>query len=175
MRQRCTLPTHASWENYGGRGIRVCNRWESFEAFLADMGERPSRAHTIERRNTNGNYTPSNCVWALKSEQSKNRRNGRAFTLRGLTLSLKDWAKRTGLPYRVLLARHRAGWSATRALSTAVSEPATALSFRGRTQTVTDWANELGINPKSLRSRLSNGWSMERIAATPMARTGRHR
>lgn len=174
MRQRCSLPSHKAWADYGGRGIRVCARWERFEAFLLDMGERPGPEYTIERQNNDGDYTPRNCVWALKSEQSKNRRNGRKYTLRGVTLSLKDWSVRVGVPYRTLLARHRAGWPAGRALSEAVAAPTTGIQFRGRTLTVTQWAVELGINSKSLRSRLSKGWDMERIASTPMARTGRH-
>lgn len=80
MRARCELPKNSNWKYYGGRGIRVCDEWRDFAAFLADMGERPP-GHTIERKDVNGNYEPGNCVWLPKENQSKNRRKfGSCFT-----------------------------------------------------------------------------------------------
>jgi hypothetical protein len=72
--QRCGNSNNSSYPNYGGRGISVCDRWrDSFEAFLSDMGQRP-KGCWIERKNNNGNYEPSNCVWATPLEQAKNKR-----------------------------------------------------------------------------------------------------
>lgn len=74
MRQRCSNPRATGFEYYGARGIKVCQRWESFEAFLADMGERPI-GKTLDRwPNVNGDYEPSNCRWATASEQARNQR-----------------------------------------------------------------------------------------------------
>lgn len=71
MRQRCSNPKTNKYARYGGRGISVCRRWGRFENFLADMGLRPSRKHSIHRINNDGNYTPGNCVWATPKEQAK--------------------------------------------------------------------------------------------------------
>lgn len=73
MRQRCLNPNSKSYESYGGRGITVCAQWGQFAQFLADMGPRPSAAHSIERRDNNGNYEPSNCYWADAVTQNRNK------------------------------------------------------------------------------------------------------
>lgn len=73
MRRRCTNPHSEHWPDYGGRGIRFCERWESFENFLADMGERPD-GMTLDRIDVNGHYEPGNCRWATSSVQQRNKR-----------------------------------------------------------------------------------------------------
>lgn len=74
MIARCTNPNNNRFYRYGGRGIKVCDRWlHSFENFLADMGNKPTPRHTVERKNNSGNYEPSNCVWATYLEQRHNR------------------------------------------------------------------------------------------------------
>lgn len=76
MRQRCNNPKNTHYERYGGRGIKVCDRWNSsFENFIADMGYTPTPLHTLDRVNNDGNYEPSNCKWATRKEQAQNRTN----------------------------------------------------------------------------------------------------
>ena len=117
MRQRCESPRYADFANYGGRGIAVCARWrESFAAFLADMGRKPSPAHTIERINNDGNYEPGNCRWATQREQSRNTRRNHILEFNGVRMPLVEWSERQGISFGALLARVRRGWTTERAL-----------------------------------------------------------
>lgn len=96
MRDRCNNPNHPAYHNYGGRGIKVCQRWDLFENFLADMGERPSDG-TIDRIDTNGGYCPENCRWLDIRSQQRNRRNNRIITAFGVTATLVEHCERVGI------------------------------------------------------------------------------
>ena len=89
MKERCRNPNNKDWHNYGGRGIRVCDSWvDDFEVFYADMGPKPSRSHSIDRIDVNGNYEPGNVRWATKSEQMQNVRHNVRVEFEGETLAL---------------------------------------------------------------------------------------
>lgn len=104
MRQRCQNPNDSAYENYGGRGIKVCERWTVFENFLADMGPMPP-GYEIERDDVNGNYEPGNCRWATKKEQANNTRRNRLLTYQGRTQTLSQWAEDLGLKMHTLYRR----------------------------------------------------------------------
>lgn len=108
MRIRCLCRTSMSYASYGGRGITICDDWlGSFEAFLADMGLRPSPQHSLDRINNDGNYEPANCRWATKSVQSFNRRSVKLVSAGEFTGSLKEIAAHFGVDYRALHYRVR--------------------------------------------------------------------
>lgn len=91
MKARCYRSNHVHYSKYGGRGIVVCDRWRnSFEAFLEDMGERPTVQHTIDRIDSNGSYEPGNCRWATKKEQAQNRKSNVFVTLNGEVITASD-------------------------------------------------------------------------------------
>jgi hypothetical protein len=109
LKQRCLNKLSQGYENYGGRGITVCQRWqESFENFFEDMGPRPSKNHSIERIDNDGPYSPENCKWATIKEQSKNKRpNKREIWMlyNGEKKSLGEWAKIAGLSRHTVYCR----------------------------------------------------------------------
>lgn len=118
MRSRCEDPNSKAWENYGGRGIKVCDRWQSFESFYADMGSRPSDDHQIDRIDNEAGYGPDNCRWATRIENSSNRRNTVYVEWRGETDTIPGWARRIGMSEAVLWMRiQRLGWDIERAMT----------------------------------------------------------
>jgi hypothetical protein len=120
---RCTDERAPNWPDYGARGIIVCERWrDSFAAFIADMGGRPSSKHSLDRKDNDGNYEPQNCRWATKLEQARNQRRNRRLTWKGETFCLTEWAEKTGVPSQTIWIRIQHGWSVDEALSTPVQK-----------------------------------------------------
>lgn len=119
IRQRCHNPKTSSFSKYGAKGIRVCERWHSFENFYADMGDPPSTAHTLDRIDPSGNYEPNNCRWATQLVQQNNRSSNRLITAFGKTQTLQQWSRETGFAHRTIHNRiANLGWSPETALAT---------------------------------------------------------
>lgn len=97
MRQRCSNPNSHKYPQYGGRGIKVCEQWQDFALFLADMGERPSAQHSLDRIDSNGDYEPGNVRWATQREQQNNRRDNRLLTVNGQTKTSSEWGRDIGV------------------------------------------------------------------------------
>lgn len=122
MRRRCENPNNSSYHDYGGRGIKVCLRWHSFDNFYADMGDRPSDYHEIDRIDNNGAYSPDNCRWAKKDIQAANKRNNRFITACGETLHITEWARRLGCQHSAIIARLKSGMSEADAVTKPIPE-----------------------------------------------------
>jgi hypothetical protein len=120
MHRRCYQPSQRGYANYGGKGVRVIERWHTFEAFLADMGEQPDGL-TLERKDAALHYSKNNCEWASRLRQARNKTNSRWIEYAGETLCLSEWAERFGIKPKTLRARlDDYGWPIEQALHTPV-------------------------------------------------------
>ena len=163
--QRCTNPKNPSFKNYGGRGIVVCERWRNdFAVFLADMGPRPSPAHTIERKKNNGNYEPGNCKWATRGEQLRNTRRTIFVVLDGKRMCLRDAATAKGVSYQAVCGRYRDG---VRGAGLFVPSRRRKVTWNGKRVWISHLAEEFGLAQSTVASRLEMGWSLEKAITTP--------
>lgn len=118
MKHRCSNPNDPAYCNYGARGITVCDEWQTFEPFHTwAMANGYREGLTIERQGNNKGYSPENCIWIPKPEQSNNTRRCRMITYRGETHNIKDWARKLGIPYARLQSRLKHGWEIEEALT----------------------------------------------------------
>lgn len=108
MRDRCLNPARPDFNNYGGRGIGICREWDTFDAFLADMGEPPQRT-SLDRIDNSAGYSKENCRWASRKIQGANRRNVVMYSHAGKSQHLSDWAAETGIGRVTLLKRLQRG------------------------------------------------------------------
>ena len=116
-KRRCDYPGATGYRDYGGRGITVCGRWrDSYQAFLDDMGERPT-GHSIDRIDRNGNYEPGNCRWAARETQNNNTSRNRMLEFQGREQTISQWAKECGLTHSIVSKRLKLGWSIERTLT----------------------------------------------------------
>lgn len=120
MINRCTNPNQKSYERYGQRGIRVCDKWLTFEGFLEDMGASYQEGLTLDRIDVNGDYEPSNCRWVSMKKQSNNRRSNHLIEFQGEKMTFSEASERFVIPYHTLKRRLYTGWSVHDALLTPV-------------------------------------------------------
>lgn len=116
MKNRCERTNHVYYKDYGGRGIKICERWLDFANFLADMGQ-PDGDLCLERIDNDGNYEPSNCRWATRKEQANNRRSSAFIEFQDERLTLQQWSERLGIKRATIALRLKTGWSVEKALT----------------------------------------------------------
>lgn len=108
MLQRCLNPKTQHYNRYGGRGIKVCERWqESYRNFIADIGPRPTAKHELDRRDNDGDYCPENCRWVIKKHQCRNRSSNTYLEIGGIRKTIAGWAEVSGVPRSTISARLR--------------------------------------------------------------------
>jgi hypothetical protein len=119
MKNRCNNKKTPTYHNYGGRGIKVCDRWFVFNNFLDDMGEPPTIKHSIDRINNNKGYSPDNCNWSTPREQARNTRSNRILEFHGETKTISEWSQHLNFRHSKLSDRiNKLGWTIERALTT---------------------------------------------------------
>lgn len=163
LRDRCYNVDSQQYNNYGARGIRVCNRWlNSFENFYADMGPKPSSIHSIDRMNNNGDYEPENCYWATPTQQSNNKRTNCFHELNGEMLTVAQIAKKENIPVATLVSRlNRDNLSIEEAINKKANKHK--FTYNGVTKSLNEWAHELNIGYNKLYTRIFTlGWSFEK-------------
>ncbi|WP_138110666.1 hypothetical protein [Burkholderia gladioli] len=171
MWARCTNPTLDRYPRYGGRGITVCDRWESFEKFYEDMGPRPSLNHSIERDDVDGNYEPGNCRWATKREQSWNTSANLFVEYKGERKCVAEWCYQTGIPYSRFIQRLRRGLPIEDVFDTSKDGFARkSIVVDGISKITTQWMRDAGIPISSFYHFRRKGLSEEEIVRKYLAR-----
>lgn len=174
MFQRCENPNCDAYHNYGGRGISVCQEWQNFEVFLADMGDRP-KGFTIERIDVNGNYCKDNCEWATRKTQNNNTRRNRVYIFRGESKNLAQWSEHLGIRWETLRTRIDVlKWPIDVALSMPINDTAAVkYTHNGKTLSLQEWAAETGIGYETIRKRVQGlKWSISKALTTPVSSKG---
>jgi predicted DNA-binding protein (UPF0251 family) len=164
MLRRCRNPNSSNYSIYGGRGINVCKRWQTFENFFSDMGECPP-GHSIERVDNERGYSPENCCWIPIKKQAANRRGNIYLKVNGERVCVAEAARRMGIHHQTL--RDRMKGLTAREIDDPVTGNAVLLTFNGETMNRTEWAERLGLSRQALLRRLKLGWSLERALTSP--------
>jgi len=167
MWTRCTNEKESCFKYYGGRGIKVCDRWKSFENFYLDMGPRPE-GFEIDRRNNDGNYEPENCRWVSKKQNAQNKSNNHFIEYNGEIKTLSEWATITGIIYPTILYRLKLKWTVAQALGFEEkkwdrSHKRVLFEYKGQKKYLTEWSEILGIKRSTLAQRIYVcGWDIEK-------------
>jgi hypothetical protein len=118
MKNRCLNPNDKQYKDYGGKGVKICDKWLTFEGFYEDIGSTYAKGLTIERKDYNGDYCPENCIWTDRFTQANNTSRNRYETVNGITDSLANLCRRFGFTYATIQHRLQRGWSIEEAFNT---------------------------------------------------------
>lgn len=168
MVSRCTDKNDIRYKYYGGRGITICNEWNEFRPFYEwALANGYSDNLTIDRIDVNGNYEPSNCRWITMKEQCNNKTNNINVEYNGEIKTLKQWAEKYGVKYKLLHERYRRyGWEFERALLTPAED--WNITINGESHCLEEWARIKGVKSGTIFSRIRRGWSKENAIMKPV-------
>ncbi|WKN20817.1 hypothetical protein [Azotobacter vinelandii] len=175
MMARCHKPGSVSYARYGGRGIKVCERWHDVANFIADLPDGYFQGAQLDRIDNDGDYEPGNIRWVLPLENSSNRRSNVYMTMNGRTMTAMDWSREIGLKYETILQRKRKGWSDVDCLTSPVNAPgvktdygratcrerAKKYEFQGESLPLKEIAARVGLSYHALYERLKRGATLE--------------
>jgi len=172
MHRRCYDEADDSYPRYGGRGIRVCDGWHGsggLRSFISDMGPKPSRRHSIDRIDVNGQYEPGNCRWATAAVQGANKENTLRVDHEGSRVALSTVAHQHGLGVASLNWRVQNGWALEEALAVPMAPPRVLVEFRGEAKEAKEWESVAGVPAKLIVHRIRvYGWGPERAVTEPV-------
>lgn len=166
MKERCAKKTLSSYHRYGGRGIKVCDRWlASYFNFLEDMGTRPEKSFQLDRIDNDGDYEPSNCRWVSPKENARNKHNNLNITYNGKTQCVAAWAEEVGMSWSKLWGRIKLGYTPAQALGFETKSKVRMgkrklITYNQVTKSLGEWADDLGLSSNSLQKRIDSGWSL---------------
>lgn len=169
MRARCYSPCNKHMGKYQEEGIKVCERWNSFDNFYADMGDRPE-GYTLDRIDSSKDYSSENCRWASWSTQAKNRRDfNTIITYNGKTQCLKDWAKEYGIYYQTLVARIKRFPTLSFEEILKYKDPRSfKILWKGKEYSRDELCALYNIPKVNFYDRVHKGWSLEKVLTTPI-------
>lgn len=176
MKGRCNNKKDKDYKRYGLRGIKICDEWlydfKKFHDWSILNGYKDTL--TIDRKDVNGNYEPSNCRWATPKQQCNNRRSNLIFEYKGKKDTMANLARKYNISYHLLNDRLNSGWPIDRAIRNPAGKPYKGnnmlLRFNGIIKTASEWSKELGGNESLVRHRLERGWSIKRALTTQTKR-----
>ena len=174
MIDRCENPKASSFDNYGKRGISVCDEWHNFGVFREwAMTNGYADGFTIDRVDNDDGYSPENCRWATWKEQANNRRSNRKIEYNGETKNISEWAEFFGIDLKRFNSAIQRGRSIEQILSweNRGKPYRIELTHNGETHTLLEWSKIIGISKHTLDMRLRKyGWSVDRALTTPVKR-----
>lgn len=172
MMDRCYNPKRAGYHIYGGRGIKVCQKWHDKGTFIEWYKEKVSPGQSVDRIDNSGNYSPENCRSATNQEQSRNTSRCRNIKWNGQIKCLMEWSEELNIRYGTLIGRLNRGWSIEKAFTTPVKRVTKSIGlieYKGLKLSLTEWARKIGIPMKVISLRLNRyGWTISEALETPV-------
>lgn len=160
MKYRCSNEKCSMYKYYGGRGIKVCERWDKFENFFQDMGYKP-KGTTLDRIDNNGPYSPENCRWATGFQQGSNKRNNKNVIKNGNKICHSEASRQLEASRNTVNERIKRGWSADEATTKPPNKMVRMIEYEGQTKSLRQWAFSLGLSEDTVAKRIRSGYSIE--------------